>query len=912
MNQPLQLRYVSAQEAAPDAWFLPGDSAERWLEDLARCGLANAATKLAVIAGSPDESRCAGLLVVFGTNGTGHSPAGAACRRVAGRLFVPTDAVLHPPVTDLEMQKLCGFPTAFFHPVFGLSAFEERDTIRVSDLIEPPEERTEDWNHARAGAAELPALNGVELLQPPSIGDVFGDAPSEIGTESPDDLAPEPDEPRENPAAKAGRELRRRFLEGARGAMRRLPHLGSKPNWLNRAEAWVQGRIAGVSKELEQLRNKELHRLLSMLDRDPDEGLRHAIPLSGLAHRGRGAPGGRLGRRDLKFDPRRMGGQAADYWNVPHDLQERLRRRYREMAEQEMHLGRFQRAAYIYAELLGDLVSAANALKQGGHYREAAILYEERLNNPMAAARCLADGGLLLEAIERYERLGQWLEVAGLQERLGNIPAAHAAIRRVVAERLESRDILGAARLVEERLQAPDEALEMLLGAWPDSSQAVSCLGAGFRLLSRLGRHEVSLERLGTLARERIPNSLALPLVSTLRELAQDYPHEVFRHRGADFARVLVSRQLSRTELPDDAAVRLLDQFVRLAPQDRLLSRDATRHLADRRVRSAMLPPAPAPRAGALPVVHHRFDLPRQTRWYELRREWQWFYALGLSAGRVTVVRGVWEGQFQSLSWDWSLQHHALRLLPTEEQGTALAVMSFGGGEALVRKSFPASDLFFNKSCLAGTPPWLPTNASAVAFGDTCAWTVHLTDDGVILSIYSKRSGVLQSSRDITKELLEDTERKEGTKLSLAAVRDSAVVAFGNRLVYTGGDGGLARVELAGQVTGLLPTISSVRAGVAIMLEHGALHYWLGTANPFELERDLESPTGTFVPGGPLVLLSGYRLVLLDMDSDGVRKVARMDLQGQRPVGVCATSNYGEFGVLGADGAMTIYRLPRS
>src|SRR6185503_1034366 len=198
-------------------------------------------------------------------------------------------------------------------------------------------------------------------------------------------------------------------------------------------------------------------------------------------------PGARLGPRSANLDLSRLGGRAADLWYVPWNFQELLRLRYREMADREMQLGRHRRAAYIYAELLGDLVSAANALKQGQLFREAALLYDEHLKNPLEAARCLAAGGLLVEAIERYEKLGRWLDVADLHERAGNRTAAENAIRRVVNDRVEQNDILGAAKLVEGRLHKPDEALNMLLGAWPSSPQAVSCIAAAFQLLARLG-----------------------------------------------------------------------------------------------------------------------------------------------------------------------------------------------------------------------------------------------------------------------------------------------------------------------------------------------------------------------------------------------------------------------------------------
>lgn len=95
------------------------------------------------------------------------------------------------------------------------------------------------------------------------------------------------------------------------------------------------------------------------------------------------------------------------------------------------------------------------------------------------------------------------------------------------------------------------------------------------------------------------------------------------------------------------------------------------------------------------------------------------------------------------------------------------------------------------------------------------------------------------------------------------------------------------------------------------MLEHGAVLHWVGAPGLIELDRDLGSPLGTFVPGGPLVLLSDSHLLLLDVDSRGVQKVTRAELTGQRPVGITATSSPGQFAVLGEKGEMTVYRVPQ-
>jgi tetratricopeptide (TPR) repeat protein len=509
--------------------------------------------------------------------------------------------------------------------------------------------------------------------------------------------------------------------------------------------------------------------------------------------------------------------------------------------------------------------------------------------------------------------MGRWLDIADLHERAGDAGAAALALRRVVDERLTRHDILGAAWLIEERLGAPDEALDLLLGAWPSSPQAASCLGEAFKLLARLGRHEAALERLAQLSRESAPDWLVLPLVATLGGTVREYPRERIRHRAADFSRILIARQLQRPALANDEAGRLLEHLIRLAPEDRLLSRDANRFLSERRgaqLRASRATPPPIP--GNRPVVHHRFDLPRQIQWLELRREARWFYALGVTAKRLTLLRGTWEGQYQSLSWECPAEavRQGFVFEPTRQQGTAVA-LARADGPPLPQQRFPIADQFFDQVCLAGTPSWLPTQGFPFAISDEVVWTVHLASGRAILSGHDKVHGNLLQTQDITDDLLSDAIRSSETRLSLAGLAHGAAVALGNRLVLPRGDGCFTRAELPGQVVRVFPSLPHTRQGVAIMLHSGAVMFWMGGEACLELDRDITSPIGAFVPGGPLVLASGARLLTLEVDSRSVSSVVRLELTGQRIVGVCPAANAGEFAVLSDNGQMTVYRMPR-
>jgi tetratricopeptide (TPR) repeat protein len=916
MTLTLQLRHDPAVQHPADAWFINGNHPARWLDELARSGLAQTETRLFVVTrhatcNTQHATRIAGLLVVPGSNcAASDSPAAIPCRLLAGRLFVPADAALHPPVTEAEIRELCPWPIAFLHPTLGLSHFENDSALRVWDLLETPLEGVAQWNFARHGQPALPPLTAIILARAPTIDDIFGSAPQEIGTEPLDNLPPADGELRDDAISKSLRDVKKFIAKGLTRALSGGSQSGRAGKWMKGIENWANRQLNQVSEQLQKLRNKELHRLLSLLDKDPEAGLRHAIPMSNFPHRGIAPPGARLGQRSPDFDARRLGGRPADFWAVPFDLQEVLRRRYREMADREMQLGRHRRAAYIYAELLGDLVSAAHALKRGRFFREAALIYEEQLHNPLEAARCLAEGGLLLEAIERYEKHGRWLEVAELYERLGDHAAAAGAIRRVVNEYLAQDDILGAAKLVEERLRLPDEAIDLLRNAWPSSRQAAACTGALFQILARTGQHDIATEHLGMIGLAPVPSAQTLPLLTALGGPARDYPDAQVRHCASDFSRVLISHQLKRSDLGTDQADRLMERLVRLAPEDRLLARDANRHLADRRNSERLARNlAPPPPAGKKPVVVRKFDLPRQIEWAQLRSEWHWFFALGFTRKRMTVLRGVWEGEFQSLTWDWS--HDTRVFEPTAERGKTLALYSLTP-VPVPRKIFPATDALFNQECVVGTPTWIPHGISlCAAFEADAVWTLNFADDRLILSCHDKR-GNIQRTLDVT-DPISDV-RHAGGDLSdwhMAALAQGVALAIETRLIVTQPDGKLVSLTLPNQVERLCPTLPHTRQGVAVMLKHGAVIHWRGTQELIELDRDIESPRAAFVPGGPLVLVSGSQGMLLEVDARGVHGVTRFELTSKNPIGVCSTSNPGQFAVLDAKGEMVVYQVPR-
>jgi hypothetical protein len=297
--------------------------------------------------------------------------------------------------------------------------------------------------------------------------------------------------------------------------------------------------------------------------------------------------------------------------------------------------------------------------------------------------------------------------------------------------------------------------------------------------------------------------------------------------------------------------------------------------------------------------------------WIQLRSEWHFFYAVGLTPKRLTLLRGVWEGEFQSLSWEClaTAVKSGLLFEPTQQRGQTI-VLKPVVGRIFELQTFPATSQSFGIQGQAGTPDWLKPQHWPVAFGEESIWTAHVASGQAVISCHDLSAKLLRTI-DATDDLLTGAERNERTRLCLTAIGNQVAIALGNRLVLTRSDGTLTRLELPGQVIGLFATLPHTRAGLAIMLEHGATIHWLGTPGLIELDRDIASPQGAFVPGGPLALFSGKQIVLFDLDQRGVKKITRVPVTGQAPIGISATASPGQFAVLGAKGEMTVYRVPQ-
>lgn len=353
-------------------------------------------------------------------------------------------------------------------------------------------------------------------------------------------------------------------------------------------------------------REREIRRLLHMLDQNPEEGLRYAIPFGGEAGRGLASPGNQLVARDPVFRLGAGGSVAADYWDISAEHQLRLTASYRSLAEREQRAGRHRRAAYICSQLLNDWRSAATALVAGHHYADAAVIYEKRLQNVAEAARYYELAGQFDKALQLYIDGGHWIAAGDLCTRAERLDDAHLYYRSAVNAALSARNVPHAAELLEQKLDAVDEALVLLEEAWANDSRADACLDAWFDLTARHHRTDTALTRIETLSQNTTPTT-ALRLLPRWLRVHQRYPNAAVQQQAAEFTLRVVAEHL-RNASPS-VAQELTSFLPALVPNDRLLSRDCQRYVETSRS-LAPKKPAPLPQPKVELRLTHQFTLP--------------------------------------------------------------------------------------------------------------------------------------------------------------------------------------------------------------------------------------------------------------------------------------------------------------
>ncbi len=629
------------QYGMPQAAFLSGNSAHNWLAELSRLGVPATTIDGYLLPESAQSLQAAGLFVVFKkAQNVDFEQLKSPYACVSEGLYIPLSTQLFPQANAAEFKRLLIWDVQVFHPHIGFVGFKKTDKIDFTRLIQLGNPSETEWHHAETGMPFRPPLTDI-LMKPVSFQDVLTAINDTVDRKPLSDMPKDAEEPTE--LEKLLDDMKRGLLKGGLSALDKLGEMfpntegGNYGNSGNSGELslgqqfqnWLQTQL----NDLEQKRNDELNRLLKLFDKDPNEALKYALPLNNpYFNRGEAPPSSALGRRSTDFNLGNLGGGGrVDNWDAGDHFYT-LQDRYRKAAEAAIARGDYKKAAYVYANLLGDFQSAAQVLEKGKCYREAAVLYKEHLKNIPAAASCLERGGLITQAIELYDELKSYEKVGDLYEKIEQPVKAKRYYEASIETHAERSDFMEMARIESDKLKENDRAMATLLRGWSQSNQAEKCLQQYFDK-TKNNAPDTLPEAVQSVYDHQTPTHKRTVLLGILGDMVKGNEAEDFRQ---------TTRNIAYDILADDVAagnVAALHQLKKFLPDDRLIHSDLNtfkRHFKPIKID---------------PSVPPSFQLDNTIKWLAATCHRNQYIALGLKNNQLHLARGNWYGNFEYHSW---------------------------------------------------------------------------------------------------------------------------------------------------------------------------------------------------------------------------------------------------------------------
>ena len=918
-QQTLKFQYTPQPLRKTVAWFLEGNAPADWLTIISQWNVPHHSLRLLLIPQSITNREPYGLLVISDKVSLEQvTPAGIPYGQTTARFFLPVEAQIHPEITNSELQTLLSEQyTYVWHPQCGLVAFEQEDEKTVADFLIGDLNQQTDWNHTIPGNAILSQLRSISLIELPDFSSLFGEEEKEIGLDAPS-LDKLPKSPNESALDHFPNPLQFPTKWLAKGILSLTKYAPTKtsgpPTWINHLENWASQNLFNAFKPNDAKRNKEINRLLNLLETNPDEGLRFALPMGGDGgYRGIAPPSDSLSMRDINFNLSQMGGGgAADFWDIPYDFQMQLLERYRELANREIQLGRYRRAAYIYAHLLGDYGAAAQTLATGRQWREAAALYKEKLNQPEEAAKCLIQGGLWAEAIAHYEELEEYEKVGDLHHKLEQDEAAVTAYRKAVDHFHQQKSHIEASRILEEKLQATNEAIEELEAGWPHSSQAKRCLENLFGLYTKHGFHQSAHQKIHDLSEMNLTLSNRLPLVQFLTETTTTYPDRTVCGHAEENARVLISRSLKQAN--GIQKKELLSHLSQLVPSDKLLQRDTGRYLQQIKQK---------PKAPKRQLQNSTINL---VRTIELSQEVNWktaiclgdsIFAAGYHDTSLVVERCLWDGTVDLHRLNWSLSPGDINACPillipgSTTPDHRLMVRAVTARDNFKDQTFPRNDHFPN-SVTAGDIKGL----SHIILGATSgslngvSWNLAIQRNQLLTSSHNQQGYLIANHTLPIPDDLEISETTLQIPIPCLERRNKLYFALGSQLGTLDSEG-VQFEEFHRPIKSMVASTPNTQIRIALSFDQGGTVIWYGYGpkTTCSFGEGLDDPIACFNRKGNLIVSGSGTLEVYKTQQQKLELIKSSTVNSSDPVSILASNLADQIGLLDPSGKISVFQI---
>ena len=749
----LSLKYNEHATHSLSGAFIRGNTPDIWLHEMNAWQVPLEQLVCFIISQNNNPVDAAGLFVIFKKE---QLPALLQVRHpytvVGGKLFIPVDGELSPAISEQELQSLLMWDCQVFHPAIGFIGFEKSDRIRLADLLQYTVPNAIDWGYAHAGQSPWIPLHQINIQQP-TADEVFESIKESISSKPLEEIpkANKKDHPRwlNNPVSEG-------LLKGAFFLVSRLSSIlpaglfgmnagagnagskddlsserdSGKPGFFSKIMNWMAEKI----EDLEKQRDSELKRLSDMFEKDTDEALQYAIPLSSpYLNRGEAAPSAHLSRRPLQFNLGRLGGgYAVDGWNVDNYYNE-LRNKYIKAALKAIEQKDFKKAAYVYAHLLGDYSAAATTLRQGKHFREAAVLYKEHLNNLPLAATCLEEGGLYVEAIELYTSLNQHEKAGDLYMTLDQKGSALKCYENCVEQAAVNKDYLEESRIIANKIGDRPRAKKVLLNGWQDVKQPEACLMKYFDLVAD-DNHEHLHSAIKTFYSTNDLTKKEIPFLSVIDKVNQKYQTAELENTCRDIAYEVVSEQVTAGHT---ASLHNLRNFV---SGDQLLTPDCYRFMHT-------FKHVPRPNTTA-----NHFQLMKEVVWKKAVTWQNQLLVWGVKPTGLVLARANWDGHVEYFTWNVAIQTDTPFLIVVDPDYTNNNILLYAGGVPFADKCLPQNK-HFQDELIVRRLDFIPAHVIGISMGGLMAGeeiiTLHDEAGEIFLNHYSLKGELTRSNKCI-------------------------------------------------------------------------------------------------------------------------------------------------------------------
>ena len=471
-----KLIYTKDVSENPCGVFVEDSNIMSWIETASQLGLKS--VKFFPVPGNEANSISGAILISAEIKEEQSTPY-TNVYNVGGSFYLLSNSQLSPKFSEAAIVERFGNTPHFFHPVYGLIELQE----------------IKDWS----AFIDLKRRD-ISIVQP-ELGPRF---PNSLGEYFIREIEPEevlkslieksvPD--RKSMDSKPLNPLEKVKLWTYRFILGKNKEKGKNNSELTgssssasdetgnistlKKKSWWQKKKGEMNTEFENLEernNKELDKLMDMLKKNPDEALKYALPID----RSGSSRGPEVG---YKMQKRWWAGTSFGYGNgsdgsvdIGASKTDILRQQYIIIADKYIEDQEWEKASFVYMELLSDPNSAANVLKRGKKYEVAAAIYLSKCKLKINAAECYEMGRFYGRSIDLYEELDRQEKVGDLYTKMGNEPKAKTAYGKEIAKLTDSKRYYDAGKISKNKLSDTGLARTYYMEGWESGSRQNDCL----------------------------------------------------------------------------------------------------------------------------------------------------------------------------------------------------------------------------------------------------------------------------------------------------------------------------------------------------------------------------------------------------------------------------------------------------